>query len=104
MAKYVLTWRLRLGGTAQENHDDGDRLLATFAKWQPPADLNFLQFLQRVDGQGGVAVIETDSPASLHSEVAKFDPWQEFEVIPVVDLVESIPVIAAAAEFRRSIS
>jgi hypothetical protein len=48
MAKYVLNWKLRQGGTAQQNHDDGDRLLATFSKWQPPADQNFLQFLQRI--------------------------------------------------------
>jgi hypothetical protein len=103
MAKYVLNWKLRQGGSAQQNHDDGDRLLATFSKWQPPADQNFLQFLQRIDGQGGVAVIETDSPASLFAEVAKFDPWQEFEVIPVIDLLESTPLAAAASEFRKSV-
>jgi len=103
MAKYVLNWKLRQGGTAQQNHDDGERLLATFSKWHPPADQNFLQFLQRLDGQGGVAVIETDNPTSLLAEVAKFDPWQEFEVIPVVDLMEGIPLVAAAAEFRKSV-
>ena len=103
MAKYVLNWKLRLGGTAQQNHDDGERLLATFQKWQPPADQNFLQFLARVDGQGGVAVIETDNPASLAAEIDKFSPWQEFEVIPVVDLVESMPLAVAAAEFRKSV-
>jgi hypothetical protein len=103
MAKYVLNWKLRLGGTAQQNHDDGERLLATFQKWQPPADQNFLQFLARVDGQGGVAVIETDNPAGLAAEIDKFSPWQEFEVIPVIDLVESMPLAVAAAEFRKSV-
>src|SRR5579863_7756669 len=44
MAKYVLSWKLRLGGTAQQNHDDGERLIATFQKWQPAADQTFLQF------------------------------------------------------------
>jgi hypothetical protein len=103
MAKYVLNWKLRQGGSAPQNHADGEKLLATFSKWQPPADQNFLQFLQRVDGQGGVAVIETDNPASLFAEIAKFDPWQEFEVVPVIDLLESTPLAAAAARFRDSI-
>jgi hypothetical protein len=39
----------------------------------------------------------------LAAEIDKFSPWQEFEVIPVVDLVESMPLAVAAAEFRKSV-
>ena len=83
MAKYVLNWKLRQGGTAQQNHDDGERLLATFSKWQPPADQNFLQFLQRIDGEGGVAVVESEGNGRM--------------------CLESTPIAAAAAEFRKSV-
>jgi hypothetical protein len=42
-------------------------------------------------------------PRGGGAEVAKFAPWQEFEVIPVIDLLESTPIAAAASEFRKSV-
>jgi uncharacterized protein DUF3303 len=103
MAKYVVSWKVRSGGTAQQNHDDGKKLLDTFAKWQIPADQNFLQFLARADGQGGYAVVETDNPASLADAPAKFSTWLEFDIDPVIDIMDNVAVIAAGAEFRESI-
>ena len=103
MAKYVVSWKVRSGGTAQQNHDDGKKLLDTFAKWQIPGDQNFLQFLARVDGQGGYAVVETDNPASLADAPAKFSTWLEFDIDPVIDIMDNVAVIAAGAEFRESI-
>ncbi|MGO9560896.1 MAG: DUF3303 domain-containing protein [Acidimicrobiales bacterium] len=103
MAKYVLSWTLRQVGTAQQNHEDAKTLLAAFAKWQPPADQNWLQFLQRVDGRGGVAVLETDNPAGILGEVSKFETWNEFDLVPVIDITESIPLAAAGVEFRESV-
>jgi hypothetical protein len=103
MAKYVVSWKVRSGGTAQQNHDDGKKLLDTFAKWQIPADQNFLQFLARADGQGGYAVVETDNPASLADAPAKFSTWLEFDIDPVIDIMDNVAVNAAGAEFRESI-
>jgi Protein of unknown function (DUF3303) len=103
VAKYVVTWKARQGGTAQQNHEDAKKNLATFAKWQAPAGQNFLQFLARVDSQGGYAVVETDDPASLTDGPSKFSTWFEFEVIPVVDIMDGVAQISAAIEFRESI-
>jgi hypothetical protein len=103
VAKYVVSWKTRAGGTAQQNHDDAKTLLDTFAKWQPPADQTFLQFLARIDGQGGYAVVETDNPTSLADAPAKFSTWLEFEVAPVLDIADNVAVTAAGAEFRESI-
>ena len=103
MAKYVVSWKVRSGGTAQQNHDDGKKLLDTFAKWQIPADQNFLQFLARTDGQGGYAIVETDNPASLADAPAKFSTWLEFDIDPVIDIMDNVAVTAAGAEFRESI-
>ncbi|HEV3309945.1 MAG TPA: DUF3303 family protein [Chloroflexota bacterium] len=103
MAKYLVSWKTRQEGTAQQNHDGGKRLLDTFAKWQIPADQNFLQFLARIDGQGGCAVVETDNPAGLSDAPSKFGPWLEFEITPMVDIMDNIAVIADGAEFRESI-
>lgn len=103
MAKYLVSWKLRQGGGAQQNHEDVKKNLDTFAKWQVPAGQNFLQFLGRVDNQGGYAVAETDDPASLTDGPAKFGTWFEFEVIPVVDIMDGVAQLAAAVEFRESI-
>ena len=103
MAKYVVSWNVRSGGTAQQNHDDAKTLLDTFAKWQAPADQTFLQFVARVDGQGGYAVIETDNPASLADAPSKFTTWLEFEVAPVIDITDNVAVSASGVEFRESI-
>ena len=56
-----------------------------------------------MDNQGGYAVVETDDPASLADGPAKFGTWFEFEVIPVVDIMDGVAQLAAAIEFRESI-
>jgi hypothetical protein len=103
MAKYLISWKARQNGTAQQNHDDVKKTLATFAKWQPRADQNFLQFVQRVDGQGGYAVVETDNPAGIGDGPSKFATFNEFEVIPVIDIADGVAENAAGVEFRESI-
>jgi hypothetical protein len=103
MAKYLVSWKARQCGTAQQNHDDAKQNMAAFAKWQPPAGQNFLQFLARIDSQGGYAVVETDDVASLTDGPSKFGTWFEFEVIPVVDIGDGVTQIEAAIKFRESI-
>jgi hypothetical protein len=103
MAKYLMSWKTRTGGSAQQNHDDGKSVLAAFAKWQTPADQTWSEFLSRIDGEGGFAVIETNNQAGLLDGVSKFVTWLEFEIIPVVDIMDGVTVLAAGAEFRESI-
>jgi len=103
MAKYLVSWVVRAKGSGQQNHDDGKRLLETFGKWQAPSDQNFLQFLGRIDGRGGYAVVETDNPAGLLDAPSKFSPWLEFDIQPVMDILDTVTQIAAGAEFRESV-
>jgi hypothetical protein len=101
MAKYLISWKPRSGGSAQQNHEDTKKNLATFAKWQPPAGQNFLEFLGRVDGQGGYAVV--DDPAGLADGPAKFSTWFDFEVVPVLDIGDGVAQLEAAIQFRESV-
>ena len=41
---------------------------------------NFLQFVGRVDGRGGFAVIETEDPTLIARGVAIFSPFAEYSV------------------------
>ena len=103
MAKYLMSWKTRAAGTAQQNHDDGKAILAAFAKWEIPGDQNYKEFLSRVDGEGGFAVIETDNQAGLLKGVSKFTTWLEFNILPVVDIMDGVSILAAGAESRESV-
>jgi hypothetical protein len=103
MAKYILSWTLRLGGSARQNHEDIKASLAAFSKWEVPSDQDILQFLVRVDNHGGYAIVETDNPAGLMDASSKFMTWLDFELVPVVDVADGVTQIAAGVEFRDSI-
>ena len=103
MAKYLVLYNYRLAGTAQQNHEDQKKELDAFAKWQPPSDVTFLQFVLKVDGQGGAAVVETENPATLLNICSTFVAWNAAEVIPVVDVTDAVPLVQAAVEFRESV-
>lgn len=104
MAKYVVSWTPRSGGSVAENEADEERTLKLFEKWSPPADATFHQFVTRLDGQGGYAVVESDNPLSIMEGPAKFGVGFEFDIRPVVDIMESIPVGQEAIEYRKSIT
>jgi Protein of unknown function (DUF3303) len=102
--KYVVCWTLRPGGAGVDNEEAIKRSLAVFAKWSPPASQTFLQFLGRLDGQGGFAVIETDDPLSLQDGPSKFGPYFDFQIFPVAEITEAARAGQEGIEFRASIS
>lgn len=101
--KYVVSWTPRAGGSAEENEGLVERSLAAFAKWSVPEDATFLQFVSRLDGGGGFAVVETDNPASVADGPSKFGPFFEFSVMPVVDVTEGVALVQQGIEFRRAV-
>jgi Protein of unknown function (DUF3303) len=102
--KYLVTWTARDGGSAPDNEAAVKRSLAVFSKWAPPSDATFHQFLSRLDGTGGCAVVETDNPASVAEGPAKFGPYFEFEVIPMMDITDGVQIVNEAVDFRDSVS
>ena len=102
--KYVVAWKPRTGGSAAENEASAARLLEVFSKWTPPSDVTFHQFVARVDGEGGFSVTEGDDPASALRDIAKFAPFLEYTVYPVLDIAEAAGILAEAVEWRKSIT
>ena len=99
--KYVLTWRNRPGGSAEENLASTRRSLEVFAKWSPSTTIH--QFVARVDGVGGFAVGETDDPAALARDCAVFTPFLDLEVYPVLDVAQGVEALSSGVEFNRSV-
>ena len=102
--KYVTTWKPRLGGSAAENEASAARVLEVFNKWTPSSDVTFHQFVLRVDGEGGFAVTEGDDPAAAARDIAKFAPFLEYTIYPVLDVAEAAGILAEAVEWRKSIT
>ena len=100
--KFVITWKVRSGSSSEGNEAATVRILEMFSKWSTPTDSTFHQFLGRLDGSGGFAVVETDSPDSLGDAPSKFSPYLEFEIIPVADIAESVGLLSEGVEFRKS--
>jgi hypothetical protein len=101
--KFVVTWKTRSGASAADNEAAAARTLEVFGKWSPPSDETFHQFLGRLDGTGGFAVVETDNPDSLAEAPAKFGTYLDFEIIPVNDITETTRLLGDGVEFRKSI-
>lgn len=101
--KYLVSWKPREGGSGEDNEAGAARSLEVFGKWSPPNDATFHQFLTRLDGEGGFAVVESDNPASVMEGPTKFGPWFAFTVTPVMDIMDGIAIASEAIEFRRSI-
>jgi Protein of unknown function (DUF3303) len=103
--KYVVAWKPRLDGSAAENEAAVARLLEVFSKWTPAAGVTFHQFVARVDGEGGFAVTEGDDlAAAAFRDVAKFTPFLEYTIYPVLDIAEAAGLLAEGAEWRKSIT
>ena len=100
--KFVVSFRPHTGGSSAEAEAAAKRGLAAFAAWKPAEGVTFHQFLARLDG-GGYAVVEADDPALVAEGPAKFGPWFDFEVVPVIDVGGIVPIAQEAIAFRDSL-
>ncbi len=101
--KFLTAFTLHEGGTPNDRIEGAKRLTEVFSKWSPPASQTFLAFVNRLDGTGGYALIETDDPEGLLQSADEFGPWFKFEVIPVIDVGEAVAVGQKAIDFLDSI-
>jgi uncharacterized protein DUF3303 len=74
------------------------------AQWTPPASTTYHQFVGRVDGGGGFAVVETDDPSDVSDVTSKFAFVADYQIYPVVDIDKSVQALQEGVEFRDSIS
>jgi hypothetical protein len=97
--KYVVSWQARSHATEETL----TRAPQVFRKWSPPEGTTFLQFLGRIDGPGGFAVVETDDPTLLARTTAIFTAFFDMAVYPVLDIEEAAQIGGEATEFRQTV-
>ena len=101
---FQVNYMTRAGGSAKENEESAKRTLALFSKWSPPAGMEVKSFYARADGRGGTVMVETDDVKTLLDGPAKFGAINEFEIVPVLDITESVPILTDAIVWADSIS
>jgi hypothetical protein len=100
---FQVNYTTRVGGSAKDNEESGKRGLALFSKWTPPAGMEIKSFLARADGRGGTVVVETDDVKALLDGPAKFGAINEFEIVPVIEITEAVPIQSEAIAWVDSI-
>ena len=100
--KFVITYTFRDGGSLVEREAAEKRGLQLLGKWQP--SIEFSEWVDRLDGQGGFVVCKSDDPATIMKDIAVWAPMFNFELFPVLDVLEATPLQQEAMEFRDSIS
>ncbi|HTX94783.1 MAG TPA: DUF3303 family protein [Mycobacterium sp.] len=98
-----MAWTYRLNGTAAENDETLRRGLAAYSKWSPPQSTTYHQFVGRVDGGGGFAVVETDNPADLVETTSQFATILDYQIFPVLDIAEAARALQRGVEFREAV-
>ena len=98
--KYVVSWDIRPAVT----EEDLARPLEVFGKWLPSEGSDFKEFLGRVDGRGGFAVVAVDDVALLAKDIAPFGAWFDFTVHPVLEIADATAIQIGAVEFLSSVS
>jgi Protein of unknown function (DUF3303) len=101
--KFVLSYKLRAGGSIEERVTGGEAAQKLLANWAPSDKATIHQWVQRCDGTGGFAVLENDDQAELFRDLAVWAPWLDFEVIPVLDIADATPIQQDALEKARSV-
>ena len=98
--KYVVMWE----PSASRSEESGARSLQVFGKWSPPEGATFHEFVGRIDGGGGFAVIETDDVQGLMRDAFTFGAFFDWHVYPVVEIGDVAAAASEAVEFLASVS
>lgn len=98
--KYVVMWE----ASPSRSEESGARSLQVFGKWAPPEGATFHEFVGRIDGGGGFAVVETDDVHGLMRDAFTFGAFFDWHVYPVVEIGEVAAAASEAVEFLGSVS
>lgn len=89
--------------TARNPTEDSERRsLQLFASWQPPFEFKY--HWSRADGRGGISIFEADDAAVVLEGVAPFSAFFDFDVVPIVDIEQAVPIFMQTNEWAASVS
>ncbi len=100
--KFMIEYEIRTAGLGHDqNLANQEALLTAFGKWQPEEGLTVHAFVSSLNN-GGYVLVEAADPGPVHSFVSKFFYWNDVEVVPVVDIADSVTVGNASLAWARA--
>ena len=103
--KYMIEYKIRAAGlTHDQNFSSTEGLLNAFGKWKPEDGLTVQAFVSNLAGNAGYVLAEASDPKVIVAFVSKYNSWNDVNVVPVVDVGESVPIAAASLAWARSAS
>jgi hypothetical protein len=103
--KYMIEYTVRTAGLSHDqNFSNSGALLTAFSKWKPEDGLTVHAFVSNLAGNGGYILAEASDPKVIVAFVSKYTFWNDANVVPVVDVTESVPINAASLAWAQSAS
>jgi uncharacterized protein DUF3303 len=94
-----------IGGTYRFRAGVDQRVgLKRFQAWKPPAGFTFQGHWTTADGMGGMFIAEADNVAVAFETAATFSDLLEFHIVPVLDIMEAVPINARVFDWIDSVS
>jgi hypothetical protein len=78
--------------------------LKRFQAWAPPAGFVFQGHWARADGTGGMFLAEAESAVAVFEATSAFSDLIEFDIVPALEIMESVPVSARVLSWIDSVS
>ena len=102
--KYMIEYSIRTAGLSHdENFDNQEALLKAFGTWEPEEGLMVHAFVANMNN-GGYVLVEADDSNVVLSFVSKYFAWNDVNVVPVVDVADSVAVTTASLAWARAAS
>lgn len=105
--KYMLEYTVRTAGLSfDQNFAGSQSLLTAFSKWKPEEEkgLTIHAFVANVAGRGGYVLVEANDAKVVTAFVSKYNFWNDINVVPVIDIGESVPINASSLAWAQGAS
>jgi hypothetical protein len=79
------------------------RSLQLFANWKLPAGFEIKSHYAFADGTGGVLIVEAATAAALAEAAGPWGPFYDFDIHPILDIAESVPIGQRVQAWRDSV-
>ena len=102
--KYMIEYSIRTAGLSHDqNLNNQEALLKAFGTWEPEEGLTIHAFVANLKN-GGYVLVEADDANVVLSFVSKYFAWNDVEVVPVVDVADSVAVSSESLVWARAAS
>jgi hypothetical protein len=102
--KYMIEYSIRTAGLSHDqNLNNQEALLKAFGTWEPEEGLAIHAFVANLNN-GGYVLVEADDPNVVLSFVSKYFAWNDVDVVPVVDVADSVAVTSESLVWARAAS